>query len=98
MKKFASILVLMIFVNFTALPGIAAVFGIKIAQINMTVSEEEHGSTSLIVYEKSLPKTLNIHDFVNFFQPSEGSSAFILWNDCCSRSPFFSIPSPPPEV
>jgi hypothetical protein len=55
--KFWSIITLMCFLNFTALPGIAAVMDWEF-QNDVIVNEEEphSGPTSLIVYEKMLPK------------------------------------------
>lgn len=98
-KKLWNILVLIIFVNFTALPCIAEVFNFDIPQTNMIVSEEEnHSSTSLIVYEKTIPKTLNVHDFIKFFESNSYRKAFVLQDENIHLSPYLSIFSPPPEA
>lgn len=92
-------MVLIIFVNFTALPCIAEVFNFDIPQTNMIVSEEEnHSSTSLIVYEKTIPKTLNVHDFIKFFESNSYRKAFVLQDENIHLSPYLSIFSPPPEA
>ena len=97
-KKFGAIMVLMIFLNFTALPGIAAVFGFEIPQTNVTVSEEEHGGTAIVIYEKAIPKTLNIHDFLKFILNEIERIQYAHLDDGGTLSPYFSIPSPPPEA
>jgi len=99
--KFWSIITLMIVLNFTALPSIAAIADWKIIQTNVIVNEEEthsHYSSLFSVYEKTLPKTLNVHDFLKFFQPDLEGSSFTLINDDFHLSPHLSIFSPPPEA
>ena len=59
----------MVFLNFTALPGIAAVFGWELPRTNVVINEEEqHSTNTIVIYEKTIPKTLNIHDFIKFFE------------------------------
>ena len=92
-------MVLIIFVNFTALPCIAEVFNFDLPQTNMIVYEEEnHSSTSFIVYEKTIPKTLSVHDFIKFFESHSHRKAFIIKDDPIHLTPYLSIFSPPPEV
>lgn len=99
MKKFWNILVLAIFVNFIALPCIATVLGFDLPQTNIIMSEEEtHSSSSLIVYEKTIPKTLNVHDFIKFFESDSHKKSFTLKDDNTHLSPYFPIFSPPPEA
>lgn len=99
LKTFWNILVLLIFVNFTALPSIATVFGFELPQTNVIISEEEtHSSSSFIVYEKTIPKTLNVHDFIKFFENYSSENTFLLADDSIHLSPYLSIFSPPPEA
>uniref|UniRef100_A0AAU6WRL5 Uncharacterized protein n=1 Tax=Chryseobacterium endophyticum TaxID=1854762 RepID=A0AAU6WRL5_9FLAO len=55
--KLWSIITLVFFLNFTALPGMAAVFGWDLTRTNVVISEEEPHShpSSFIVYEKHFP-------------------------------------------
>lgn len=99
LKKFCSILVLLIFVNFMALPSIASVFDFEIPQTNVVLSEEEtHSSSVSIVYEKTIPKTMNVHDFIKFFETTSDQKAFVLTDDSSHISPYLLIFSPPPEA
>lgn len=99
MKKLLNILVLLIFVNFTALPGIAKVFGWEIPQTNMIVSEEEnHSAAQSVVFEKVIPQPLNVHDFLRFFETVSHEKAFVMLNDGVHLSPYLTIFSPPPEA
>lgn len=97
--KFWSIVTLMCFLNFTALPGIAAVMDWKIPRTDVMVNEKEPHSnpTSLIVYEKMLPKTLEVFDYLRFFEPNSKGQAFVLVDDVFHLSPLLTIFSPPPE-
>ena len=98
--KFWSIITLLIFLNFTALPGMAAVFGWDLQRTNVIINEEEPHShpTSLIVYEKTLPKTLDVFDYLKFFEPDLQGKSFVLIDDSFHLSPFLTIFSPPPEA
>ncbi|WP_370899314.1 hypothetical protein [Chryseobacterium gossypii] len=97
--KFWSIITLLIFLNFTALPGIAAVFGWKLQVTNVVINEEEPHShpSSFIVYEKALPKTLDVFDYLKFSEPSLEDKSFDLIDDSFHLSPLLTIFSPPPE-
>lgn len=98
--KFWSIIVLTFFLNFTALPSIAAVFGWELQRTNIIINEEEPHShpTSFTVYEKTLPKTLNVFDYVKFFEPDLSGRSFVLVDDDFHMSPLLTIFSPPPEA
>lgn len=98
--KFWSIITLLFVLNFTALPSIAAIVGWKIPTTNVIVNEEETHShySSFTVYEKTLPKTLNVHDFLKFFEPDLERKSFVLTDDSFHLSPFLTIFSPPPEA
>lgn len=92
-------MVLLIFVNFMALPSIATVFDFEIPQTNIVLSEEEtHSSSVSIVYEKTIPKTMNVHDFIKFFETTSDKKAFVLTDDSSHISPYLLIFSPPPEA
>jgi hypothetical protein len=97
--KFWSVITLLIFLNFTALPSIAVAAGWEILRSNVIINEEEQHSspTSFIVYEKILPKTLEVFDFLKFFAPSPEGKSFVLIDDSFHLSPVIIIFSPPPE-
>ncbi|KFF75058.1 hypothetical protein HX13_07365 [Chryseobacterium sp. P1-3] len=98
--KFWSIIVLTFFLNFTALPSIAAVLGWDILRTNIIVNEEEQHShpSSFIVYEKAIPKTLDVFDYLKFSEPDLQGGSFILIDDSFHLSPLLTIFSPPPEA
>lgn len=98
--KLWSIVTLLFFLNFTALPSIAAVLGWDLTQTNIVINEEEPHShpTSFTVYEKTLPKPLNVYDYLKFFEPSLEDHSFVLIDDSFHLSPLLTIFSPPPEA
>lgn len=98
--KLWSIITLVFFLNFTALPGMAAVFGWDLCRTNVVINEEEPHShpASFIVYEKTLPKTLNVFDYLKFFEPSSQEKSFVLIDDSFHLSPLLTLFSPPPEA
>ena len=92
--KFWSTITLMFFINFLALPSIA-----KIVDWDIVSEEETHSSsTSIVVYEKALPKVLNVHDFLKFFESDLQGKKFQLTNDDFHSGPLLTIFSPPPEA
>ena len=75
-----------------ALPSIATLLDIELPQSNMIISEEEnHSSSSFVVFEKTIPKTLNVHDFIKFFETSHKKEAFLLADDSIHLTPYLSI-------
>jgi len=98
--KFWSIIILTFFLNFTALPSIAAVAGWDILRTNIIINEEEPHShpSSFIVYEKTLPKTLDVFVYLNFSEPDFQGMSFVLIDDSFHLSPLLTIFSPPPEA
>ncbi len=99
--KFWSIITLMIVLNFTALPSIAAIADWNIIKTNVIVNEEEthsHYSSLFSVYEKTLPKTLDVFDYVKFLEPDLEGGSFLLVDDTFHLPPFLTIFSPPPEA
>lgn len=70
---------------------------IDIPQNNMIVSEEENLNSSVISYEKVLPKTFNIHDFIKFFEPTFNEKIRSFKKDRNYVEPHLSVVSPPPE-
>lgn len=98
--KYWSIIVLTFFLNFTALPSIAAVLGWELQRTNIILNEEEPHShaSSFIVYEKTLPKTLDVFDYLKFSEPDFQGESFILINDDFHLAPLLTIFSPPPEA
>lgn len=91
-------MVLTVFINFTALPGFAVIFGFELPQTNVVVSEEEHSHAPVVIYEKALPKVLNVNEFLKFSAPVDNESNFKLADDKVHISPFITIFSPPPEA
>ena len=96
--KFWSIITLFVFLNFTALPGISSVFDWDLPQSNMIVNEEETLTQTLVVYEKTIPKTMNVHEFIKFFLTDNHKRSILTYNDGLSLSPDLSIDSPPPKA
>ncbi|WP_294200540.1 hypothetical protein [uncultured Chryseobacterium sp.] len=98
--KLWSIITLVFFLNFTALPGMAAVFGWDLTRTNVVISEEEPHShpSSFIVYEKTLPKPLDVFDYLKFFEHSSEVKSFVLIDDSFHLSPLLTLFSPPPEA
>ena len=96
--KYWSIITLTIFLNFTALPGIAAMFGWELPRTNVIVNEEETHANTFVLYEKTIPKTLDIHDFLKFQEAVPEKSITSIWETNIYFSPYLSIFSPPPEA
>jgi hypothetical protein len=96
--KFWSIITLFVFINFTVLPGISSVFDWDLPQSNMIVNEEETHTQTLVVYEKTIPKTMNVHEFIKFFLTDNDKRSILPYNDGPSLSPDLSIDSPPPKA
>lgn len=96
--KYLSILVLAFFMNFTVLPGVAAVFGWDLPTSIITLAEEEVKTSSSSFNEKVTPNPMCIHDFVKFFESNFGNQSFDLIDDGAQISPYIPIFSPPPNV
>ena len=98
--KYLSIITLTIFLNFTALPGIAAMFGWDLPRTNVVVSEEEHShsNNTIVIYEKTIPKTMDIHDFLKFYEADTHKKITVNWESKLYFPPSLSIFSPPPEA
>ncbi|WP_333850897.1 hypothetical protein [Epilithonimonas sp.] len=98
--KYLSILILGIFLNFTALPSLAALFGWELPRTNVVISEEEHSHSNnmIVIYEKTIPKTLDIHDFLKFCETDTHNKIAVSWESKLYFPPSLSIFSPPPEA
>ncbi|KQT15535.1 hypothetical protein ASG31_14845 [Chryseobacterium sp. Leaf404] len=99
--KIWSIVTLLIVLNFTALPSIAAVMKWDLAKTNVVLNEEEthsHYSSFLSVVEKTLPKTLSVYDHLKFFEPDSQGALFVQTDDRSHLSPYLNKFSPPPEA
>ncbi len=81
-----------------ALPSIATLLDFKIPQTNVIISEEETHSPSFVVYEKAIPKMLDVHEFVKFFETVSSDRPFVLTDDEPHLSVHSTIISPPPEA
>jgi len=94
-----SMIILLAFLTFTALPGIAAVFGWKLTSTNVMVNEEEpHSHSTFVLSEKTLPETLNVYDYLKLFEPSFEERSFVPTDDSFHLSPLLTVFSPPPEA
>lgn len=96
--KFWSIITLAVFLNFMALPSMATIFSWDLPTSNVIISEEETQHAPLVINEKSLPKTLNVHDFLKFFGNDLHCISFVMIDDSVHLSPFLTIFSPPPNA
>lgn len=96
--KFWSIITLAVFLNFMALPSIATIFEWDFPTTNVVISEEETQHAPLVINEKNLPQTLNVHDFLKFFGNDLHRGSFDLIDDSVHLSPYLTIFSPPPNA
>lgn len=97
--KYWSIITLTVFLNFTALPGIAAIFGWELPRTNVVINEEEPHSGSMVInFEKTIPKTLDIHDFLKFCEMPTYKKITVSRGSALYFPPALSIFSPPPEA
>lgn len=97
MEKSINILVLLVFINFLALPSMARIFDIDIPQTNIVLSEEEASAKFFFISEKNIPKTFSIRDFLSLFEEVVENRSFALLDDGNSPSPYYSAIYPPPE-
>lgn len=95
--KFWSSIVLLIFLNFTALPSIAAVFDWEIPATNI-VYEEEEENINLDVLEKIIPIKFNTDEFLTSSTENKEVSTYFIYKEAIHLSPYLSLFSPPPEV
>ncbi|MBW8361635.1 MAG: hypothetical protein K0M56_05545 [Kaistella sp.] len=96
--KLWSILTLAVFLNFMALPSIASIFDWELPPMNIVISEEETHSPSTALFEKTVPRTMNVHDFLKFFEDNSNKKTFVKTDDSIHLSPFLTIFSPPPDA
>lgn len=96
--KYLSIFILAIFINFTALPSLAAVFDWDLPTLNTNINEEEVKNNFANFNEKLPPKPYHFKDFFNVIELNTNNSSFVLLDDSIHLSPYISIFSPPPEV
>lgn len=97
-KKFWNIMVMLVFVNFFTLPSIAVVFGFDLPTAINVVAEEESHTTSATVFEKIIPKTISIYDFLDFTHAQSRLLSIVAHDEQIHLSPYLSIFSPPPEA
>lgn len=93
-----SILTLLIFLNFTALPSIAGFFGFDVPATSIIIQEEENHTCSVIIFEKNIPDTLNVHDFIKFFEIDINKNGQFASEDSIYFDPHLTIFSPPPKA
>ena len=97
MMKLGSLLSLLVFLNFMALPTIATLCNWDLPIANVMLSEEETSHAPLVINEKSLPKILNVHDFLKFSTFKENRTSHSLADNSINLSIFLTIFSPPPD-
>ncbi|AQY21711.1 hypothetical protein [Riemerella anatipestifer] len=97
--RFKSILLLMIFLNFMALPSIAKMFGEDISIVTFTISEEETQFGETISFsEKMISEVMSLQDFSLLSSYKYASRVFISSDDAALLSPFLSVHYTPPEA
>ena len=96
--KYLSIIVLAFFINFTALPGLAAFFDWDLTTLNTNITEEEVKNNLANFNEKLPPKPYNLKDLLKISDFNHQNSSFITKDVSLHLSPFISIFSPPPEA
>lgn len=96
--KLLSLLLLSVFLNFMALPILAPVFHWDTTTSKLVLSEEETHPSPFIINEKTLPKKLDVHDFLIFFESDLDGQNFCETDDAIHLSPLLTIFSPPPNV
>ncbi len=96
--KYWSIVILTVFLNFTALPSVATLFGWELPTSNVVMNEEETHANTFVLYEKTIPATMNIHDFLKFHESVTELKTEVNWDVSSYYSPLLSIFSPPPEA
>lgn len=95
--KLKCLFVLMIFINFMALPSIAKVMDWEISSINISVSEEETHSAPFSFSEKMVPEMMSLKAFFGKFE-IESLQKITHHKEQAHLSPILSITSPPPEA
>lgn len=99
MQKIYSVIIILVFVNFMALPSLAYIFDFEIhATSNVMIVEEENHSSSISLVEKTVPKVLSVHDFLKFFAMDSNAKPSFSYNPSHWLSPELTIFSPPPEA
>ncbi|WP_312824040.1 hypothetical protein [Epilithonimonas sp.] len=53
---------------------------------------------TIVIYEKAIPKTMDIHDFIKFLELDTQKKISISWESKVYFPPHLSIFSPPPEA
>lgn len=96
--KYLSIFILAIFINFTALPGIAVIFDLDLPALNTNITEEEVKNNFTSFNEKIPPKIFKIKDVLGKIILNKNNILFVLTDDSIHLSPYISIFSPPPEA
>lgn len=95
--KFWSSIVLLIFLNFTALPSIAAIFDWEIPTTNI-VYEEEEENINLDVLEKILPVKFNTDKLLTLSTDNKEVGVYFTYKEAIHLSPYLTLFSPPPEA
>ncbi|PST44278.1 hypothetical protein CYV15_06580 [Riemerella anatipestifer] len=97
--RFKSTLLLMIFLNFMALPSIAKMFGEDISTVTFTISEEETQSGKATSFsEKMISEAVSLQDFFSVPNYRHSNKVFVGSDDVAHLSPFLSVHYTPPEV
>ena len=81
-----------------ALPSLIKLMDWDIDTNTTILSEEETHSSPLTIFEKTIPKTLCVHDFIKFFKTVNHDNSFYSKNERLGLDPHLTIFSPPPEA
>lgn len=96
--RFLSFVILIFFINFTALPSIAVMLDWELPTLSSNITEEEVKNDFASINEKLPPQSFNFYDFFTVFQTVKPYYIFVHKDDSIHLSPYISIFSPPPEV
>lgn len=96
--KIWSTLTLLVLLNFLALPSFAIAMDWELPNVTNVVSEEETHAPIYQFAEKTIPKTLNVHDFIKFFEKDNNKEHYVQSSVNRLIPPHISIISPPPEA
>lgn len=96
LMKNLRLIVLLIFLNFTALPSIASIFDFDIPTPTI-VFEEEEENHSTYCYEKRIPQSFNINDFINNSMLYGPQQNLYNYRNKIHINPYIQRFLPPPE-
>lgn len=96
--KYLSILTLVVFINFTALPSLAVIFDWEIPTLNTDISEEEVCNNLVNFNEKLPPRPYHLEYILQEIELALRNPQYTDRGTSIHLNPYISIFSPPPEV